>query len=186
MTVKETYRISLWWVLIFFFPGPWGAAAGIVVQNCFSPERKCSDYILKEISRAQKEILVAVYAFTSDDIAWALIKAHQRGVRVLVLLDKAFDKENENSKGSLLERQGLLIRRISGFAAGTVERGVGTMHQKFAVIDRSAILTGSYNWTVAAEKYNHENLLYFRDAGALAEEYRREFFRLWEKRLLGG
>lgn len=56
------------------------------------------------------------------------------------------------------------------------------MHQKFAVIDRKVVLTGSYNWTVSADNYNSENLLLFRDAGPLAEEYRKEFFRLWEKK----
>ena len=54
------------------------------------------------------------------------------------------------------------------------------MHQKFAVIDQNVVLTGSYNWTLSAEKFNHENLLVFRDARPLADEYRREFFRLWE------
>ncbi len=55
------------------------------------------------------------------------------------------------------------------------------MHQKFAVIDRKVVLTGSYNWTASAENFNDENLLLFRDAGPLAEEFRKEFFRLWEK-----
>jgi len=55
------------------------------------------------------------------------------------------------------------------------------MHQKFAVIDSRIVLTGSYNWTASAENYNHENLLLFRDAGPLAEEYRQQFLRLWEK-----
>ena len=51
-----------------------------------------------------------------------------------------------------------------------------------AVLDRSAILTGSYNWTHAADRLNDENLLLFRDAGLLAEEYRRIFVQLWERK----
>jgi phosphatidylserine/phosphatidylglycerophosphate/cardiolipin synthase-like enzyme len=74
------------------------------------------------------------------------------------------------------------LRRQSGVGGGKPEKGAGIMHQKFAVIDRRVVFTGSYNWTVAAERYNHENLLYFRDAGPLADEYRREFLRLWEKK----
>jgi hypothetical protein len=35
---------------------------------------------------------------------------------------------------------------------------------------------------VSAENSNDENLLVFRDAAPLAEEYRKEFFRLWEKK----
>jgi len=56
------------------------------------------------------------------------------------------------------------------------------MHQKFAVIDRSVVLTGSYNWTASADKFNHENLLLFSDAAPLADDYRKEFFLLWDQR----
>jgi phosphatidylserine/phosphatidylglycerophosphate/cardiolipin synthase-like enzyme len=178
----RTERRRLPLVFLFFFlplAPVWG---GMVVQTCFSPEKKCADYITKEIGQAQKEIFVAVYAFTSDDIAQALIKARKRGVTVQVVVDREFDRENEASKGSFLQQQGIALRRQSGIGGGKPEKGAGIMHQKFAVIDRRVVFTGSYNWTLAAEKFNHENLLYFRDAGPLAEEYRREFLRLWEKK----
>ncbi len=156
--------------------------AGMAVQACFSPGGKCSSHIVREIGQARREILVAVYAFTSDEIAWALVKARQRGVKVQVILDQEFDKGNEASKGSFLERQGLPLHRISGLNTGKRERGGGLMHQKFAVIDRSVVLTGSYNWTISADNFNDENLVLFSDAGALAEEYRKEFFRLWGRK----
>lgn len=154
----------------------------MVVQACFSPLGRCSNHILREIEQAKKEILVAVYAFTNEELAWALIQARRRGVKVQVVLDREFDAENKNSKGSLLTQEGLSVKRISGLNKGKAREGGGLMHQKFAVIDRRAVLTGSYNWTLAAEQLNDENLLLFRDAGPLAEEYRKEFFRLWEKR----
>jgi mitochondrial cardiolipin hydrolase len=155
------------------------ASAGMAVQACFSPYGKCSGQIIREITRAEKEILVAVYAFTNDEIAWALVKASQRGVKVQVVVDQEFDATNDGSKKKFLEQQRIPIRRLSGLDKGN---GAGLMHQKFAVIDRRVVLTGSYNWTVAAENSNDENLLLFRDAGPLAEEYRKEFFRLWEKK----
>jgi phosphatidylserine/phosphatidylglycerophosphate/cardiolipin synthase-like enzyme len=163
----------------FFLSGVW---AGMAVQVCFSPLGKCSAHIVREIGQAKREVLVAVYAFTNDELAWALVKAGQRGVKVQVVLDQEFDTGNESSKGSLLRQQGLSVRSISGFQRGKPAGGTGLMHQKFAVIDRRVVLTGSYNWTVSAENFNDENLLLFRDAAPLAEEYRKEFFRLWEKR----
>ncbi|MFQ5850936.1 MAG: phospholipase D family protein [Candidatus Binatia bacterium] len=153
--------------------------AGMVVQACFSPKGRCSNHIIRELDRAQREVLVAVYAFTSDELAWALVKVNRRGIKVRVVLDQEFDEGNEFSKGAFLEQQGLLIRRVSGLSKRDQESGL--MHQKFAVIDRRIVLTGSYNWTSAAENFNDENLLLFRDAGPLAEEYRKEFFRLWER-----
>ncbi len=151
----------------------------MAVQACFSPYGKCASQILREIGRAEKEILVAVYAFTNDEIAWALVKAGQRGVKVQVVVDQEFDAANSVSKKSFLEQQRVAVRRVTGLNKGN---GAGLMHQKFAVIDRRVVLTGSYNWTVSAENANDENLLVFRDAGPLAEEYRKEFFRLWEKK----
>jgi phosphatidylserine/phosphatidylglycerophosphate/cardiolipin synthase-like enzyme len=151
----------------------------MAVQACFSPYGKCASQILREIGRAEKEILVAVYAFTNDEIAWALVKAGQRGVKVQVVVDQEFDATNSVSKKSFLEQQRVAVRRVAGLDKGN---GAGLMHQKFAVIDRRVVLTGSYNWTVSAENANDENLLVFRDAGPLAEEYRKEFFRLWEKK----
>jgi phosphatidylserine/phosphatidylglycerophosphate/cardiolipin synthase-like enzyme len=170
--------------LVFFFNFSFllfasAVAAGMAVQACFSPYGKCSSHIVREIGQAQKEILVAVYAFTNEEIAWALVKASQRGVKVQVVLDQDFDATNDGSKKSFLEKQRIPIRRISGLDKGS---GAGLMHQKFAVIDRKVLLTGSYNWTVSAENSNDENLLVFRDAAPLAEEYRKEFFRLWEKK----
>lgn len=153
----------------------------MAVQACFSPLGKCSSHIIREIGQAQREILVAVYAFTSDELAGALVKARQRGVKVQVVLDQEFDATNENSMGSFLEHHGLPVRRLSGLNKGG-ERGTGLMHEKFAIIDRKVVLTGSYNWTASADSFNDENLLLFLDAGPLAEEYRKEFFRLWGKK----
>lgn len=173
-------RILLLTFYFFLFTSPgWG---GMAVQTCFSPLGKCSSHIVRELSQAQKEILVAIYAFTSDDLAWALVKARQRGVKVQVVLDQEFDATNESSKGLFLEQQGIPVRRISGLNRANPERGPGLMHQKFAVIDHRVVLAGSYNWTVSADKVNDENLLIFRGAGPLADDYRKEFFRLWEKK----
>src|SRR6266487_429694 len=123
---------SVWFFCAALFVN--AVAADMVVQACFSPQGKCAAHILREIGSAKKELLVAVYAFTSDDLASALVQAKKRGVAVQV------------------------------------------------VIDRKIIFAGSYNWTYSAESSNDENLLLFRDAGPLAEEYRKAFLRLWERK----
>lgn len=158
------------------------AAAEMVVQACFSPAGKCSSVIVREIQQAKKELLVAVYAFTSDELAAALVQAKKRGLSVQVVIDRDFDAGNERSKGRFLEAQKVPLRRIAAIKSPAAEKERGLMHQKFAVLDRSAVLTGSYNWTHAADRLNDENLLFFRDAGPLAEEYRRIFWQLWERK----
>jgi len=168
--------------ILSIVPLPSTAGAEMVVQACFSPQGKCSAHLLREIGSAKQELLVAVYAFTSDDLATALVLAKKRGVAVQVVVDREFDRANENSKGKLLEAQKIPVRRIAGAAAKIPEKDAGLMHQKFAVIDRRVVFTGSYNWTHSAENRNDENLLMFRDAHPLAEEYRKTFFWLWERK----
>ena len=158
------------------------ARAEMVVQACFSPRGKCATYILREIEQAKKEMLVAVYAFTSDPLARALIRAKNRGVSVRVILDREFDSGNDRSQSRFLERERIPVRRLAGAKASPVDKERGLMHQKFAVIDRQTVFTGSYNWTHAAESLNDENLLLFRDAAPLAEEYRATFFLLWGRK----
>ena len=43
-------------------------------------------------------------------------------------------------------------------------------HNKITVIDGEVVITGSFNFTKAAEEHNAENLLVIRDQG-LAEKY---------------
>lgn len=170
------------WAFVSLGPLQFMAAAEMVVQACFSPQGKCSAHILREIDAAKKELLVAVYAFTSDDLAAALVQARKRGVAVQVVIDREFDRANENSRGKLLETQKIPVRRLSGMITKTAEKDAGLMHQKFAVIDRRIVFTGSYNWTHSAENRNDENLLIFHDAHPLAEEYRKTFIQLWERK----
>ena len=106
----------------------------------------------------------------------------KRGLAVQVVIDREFDAGNGRSKGKFLEAQNIAVRRIAAIKSTAAEKEAGLMHQKFAILDRSAVLTGSYNWTRAADRLNDENLLFFRDAGPLAEEYRRVFSQLWERK----
>jgi phosphatidylserine/phosphatidylglycerophosphate/cardiolipin synthase-like enzyme len=167
---------------VIFFALITPASADMAVQACFSPQGKCATHIVREIENAKRELLVAVYAFTSDDLASALVQAKKRGLMVQVIIDREFDSRNDNSKGKFLEVQRIPVRRLSGSKPPNSAREIGLMHQKFAVIDRRIVFTGSYNWTRSADSFNDENLLVFRDAGPLAEEYRRIFLGLWERK----
>jgi len=153
--------------------------AEMFVQACFSPAGECSVHILNAVDGAQQEILVAMYAFTSMPLAQALVRARERGVAVRVILDPRFDAKSGNSVSGFLGAAGIPIAQVAGRARGNQRAGL--MHQKFVVVDRAMLASGSYNWTHAADNFNHENLLIFRSAGPLAEEFRREFLRLWDE-----
>jgi phosphatidylserine/phosphatidylglycerophosphate/cardiolipin synthase-like enzyme len=103
---------------------------------------------------------VQAYSFTSAPIAKALVDAHRRGVKVTVILDKSQRTERCSEADFLLHAD------IPTF----IDAKHAIAHNKIMVIDGKTILTGSFNFTKAAEMNNAENLLVIQDA-ALAAKY---------------
>ena len=122
------------------------------VQVYFSPRGGCTEAVVSTINQAETEILVQAYSFTSAPIAKALIDAHKRGVHVQIILDRSQRKERYSS------------------ADFTAHAGIPTYidaahsiaHNKVMIIDKGVVITGSFNFTKAAEGNNAENLLVLR------------------------
>mmetsp|Transcript_1036 Transcript_1036/g.2576 ORF Transcript_1036/g.2576 Transcript_1036/m.2576 type:complete len:189 (+) Transcript_1036:3076-3642(+) len=137
-----------------------------VLQVCFSPQGNCTKLIRETIAKAQKTILVQAYFFTSRPIAEALIKAHYKGVKVHVLVDKSQVKHSATQVRHMVQ-QGIEV---------SVDNVLGIAHSKVMIIDDHYVLTGSFNWTQAAEIRNAENLLLIRDTTTNAV-YKKEWYR---------
>jgi phosphatidylserine/phosphatidylglycerophosphate/cardiolipin synthase-like enzyme len=139
-----------------------------LIQVSFSRVDDTSSLIRTWIGRANSTIDVAVYSFTQDSLADALVSARNRGVAVRVLMDSETISDS-GSEYYRLQRLGIAIKTDSS---------TGLMHDKFFVIDGKVIGTGSYNWTGSAEDNNAENLLIVRSA-TLVVRYLNEFNALW-------
>lgn len=136
------------------------------VQVFFSPRGGCTEAIIKEINQAKTEILVQAYSFTSSPIAKALIDAHKRGIRVIVVLDKS-QRSQKYSSADFTAHAG-----IPTF----IDAGHAIAHNKVMVIDKAVVITGSFNFTKAAEEKNAENLLIIR-----SKELAQKYIESWEK-----
>jgi phosphatidylserine/phosphatidylglycerophosphate/cardiolipin synthase-like enzyme len=119
-------------------------------------------------NRARHSVDVCVFTITDDRIASAMLAAHQRGVALRVISDD----EKAHDTGSDIRE----LRR-AGIALHT-DRDPNHMHHKFAVFDRTTLLTGSYNWTRGAAEHNFENFIITGEPGLVAA-FHREFERLW-------
>jgi phosphatidylserine/phosphatidylglycerophosphate/cardiolipin synthase-like enzyme len=124
----------------------------------FSPKGNAIENLLDRINDAQNTILVQAYSFTSDEIAGALIDAHKYGKNVEVILDKS---QRGKRVGFLLKSSGINVRYDYSHAIA---------HNKIMIIDNRTVITGSYNFTKAAEERNAENLLII-DSKELAKPY---------------
>ena len=136
----------------------------------FSPEGDIAEEIIKQINNAQEYIDIAIYSFTYEPIAGAIIRAQRRGVRIRILMDKG------QSKGKCSKYKFLLDNDI----AVIQDRRSGYMHNKIAIIDGRILFTGSYNWSKSAEEKNEENLLEFLDEEEIIKVYQQRLDYLWE------
>ena len=59
------------------------------------------------------------------------------------------------------------------------------LHHKFAIVDRRTVITGSHNWSNAANYRNDETLLIIKDNPTVAAHFDREFDRLYERTIVG-
>lgn len=89
------------------------------------------------------------YSLTRAPIAKALVDARKRGVRVQVILDKSQRREKYT------EADFLLHAGVPTF----IDDRHAIAHNKIMIVDGATIVTGSFNFTKAAEEGNAENLL---------------------------
>ena len=136
------------------------------IEAYFTPGTECEDRIIAELGRATT-IDIAVYSITNPKMANAIIAAHRRGARVRIITDRTM-AGHKSSMIDELVAAGIPVR---------VNRRHKIEHNKFAVFDNRRMVTGSYNWTTAATKYNSENCLFL---DIFVQEYFHRFESLWD------
>jgi phosphatidylserine/phosphatidylglycerophosphate/cardiolipin synthase-like enzyme len=145
-------------------------APAATVSVGFSPGN-AESLVVQTIDNARQSVLVAAYSFTSRPIATALIAAKNRGVIVMVVVDKSQQTARYTS-AAYLSNQGVPVRTDSHYAI---------MHNKFMVVDSRTVETGSFNFTRAATFENAENVVVLGDDPAVAAVYGNEWRRLWNE-----
>jgi len=128
--------------------------------------------LVEAIDNARMSVDVAAYSITLNSVRYALIRAHQRGVPVRVVM------ESNNMDGS--DVQALIEAGIHIVG----DKRDGLMHDKFIVIDRSEVWMGSMNFTNSGTYEDNNNMLRIRSV-KIAENYEIEFNEMFEDDLFG-
>jgi phosphatidylserine/phosphatidylglycerophosphate/cardiolipin synthase-like enzyme len=151
-------------------------AAQATFEALFTPGDVIDAELAGLIDGAEHEVLVNAFSFTNRKIARALAAAQARGARVEIVADRAQTLEPAGSAVRDLARRGVPVWLDGNFAAA---------HNKVMIIDaatpRATVVTGSYNYTTAAQTRNAENVLIVRHDSALAQQYRANFLRLRDR-----
>lgn len=129
-----------------------------IERVCFPPG--CENLIIHQIDSAKSEIRIQAYSFTSAPIAEALLAAHKRGVTIQIILDKS-QRTDKYSSYTFFKNTGVPV---------FIDSAHSIAHNKIIIIDREIVITGSFNFTKAAETKNAENLLIIKSS-ELAQKY---------------
>lgn len=148
------------------------SAAPATLTPYFSPHGACRAELEVQIDSARRSLDIAIYDFTVREIATHLLSAMRRGVRVRLLMD-SIESTSSYSQWYYLHSQFVNVRR------NTRQHMSGIMHDKYLIRDTCTVITGSYNWSGAAESSNAENELVI-NSHALALQYESDFDAEWQ------
>jgi len=156
--------------------GPQGPASQPVVRTraaasqdgiyvYFTPGNKATSAIVEQVHQARNLLHIQAYMFTSPPIAEAVVAAHKRGVQIIAVLDPSQQSDLYHA-ATFLYNAGIPVY---------IDRQHKLAHNKIMLIDGRVIITGSFNFTKAAEQSNAENLLILVDKAEAYAAYERNF-----------
>jgi phosphatidylserine/phosphatidylglycerophosphate/cardiolipin synthase-like enzyme len=145
---------------------------GRTVEAYFSPSDNTTDEIEASLYSANNDLEFCLLSFTRNELGTAIRNQHQNGILEHGMMENINDN---GSEFSYLSSQGVnIVADIQPTA----------LHHKYAIVDAGApnsdpqVVTGSHNWTTAAETRNDENTLIIHDA-TIANLFLQEFALRW-------
>jgi competence ComEA-like helix-hairpin-helix protein len=153
-----------------------------------------NNLIITTLDRANKNINLALFVFSDQNIANKLERKQQQQVKISALVDREFAFRDYSE---VMDMLGVALSNNCQYEVNNrpwqnIAQNVGTvglplgdkLHHKFAVVDNKTVITGSHNWSDAADRLNDETLLVI-DSPELATHFDREFNNLYNKATIG-
>jgi hypothetical protein len=132
--------------------------------------------LLCELDKAKESILIAVCWFTDRELYDKLSEKLSCGIKISLIIHNDYI----NNRKTGLPFQNLIDKGCNFYFSEGINQ---MMHNKFCIIDKDVLISGSFNWTYHAE-YNFENILIVKNQpeiiSAFSEEFKR-FAKLFDK-----
>lgn len=171
------------------------------VQIQFSPtsttgpwSRSSNGLIGRVLSPAQTSVDLALFVFSDQNLVDQLAVVHQQGTPIRALIHPEFAYRPYSEA---LDMWGIALAENCQTEVGNRPwqpplETVGVprlppgdmLHHKFGIVDRQTVITGSHNWTAAANTGNDETVLVVTNQ-TVAAHFQREFDRLYADAILG-
>jgi mitochondrial cardiolipin hydrolase len=124
---------------------------------------------LSILRSAKSTVDVCVFTITSSTIATALRDVIMDGVTVRMI-----------TENSTIDQKCSEIHKLAHAGVATkIDTSEYLLHHKFVVIDKTLVMSGSFNYTHAAANGNHENVIISPDS-ALVSQYHKQFQLMWD------
>ena len=134
--------------------------------------------IIAFIDGARDELFVSIQELDHAPIAQAFIRARRRGVHVRMIMEQDYLRERKvpaaDSLGAQAINRDILMEILQVGVDAKADYNPNIFHQKFVVRDRSAVLTGSTNFTTTGVTKNLNHVVIIDDV-TVAKEYSAEF-----------
>ena len=148
---------------------------GDVMEVYFSPSDNTTNKLIDAFQTANDELNFALLVFTQNDLGWALENLHNNSVTVQGIIEQV---NTTGSEYQYLTDAGIDVRSHTGVQH--------IMHHKYAIIDQALassdplVITGSHNWSAAAENSNDENTVFYYNQN-IANQYYQEFIERYNE-----
>lgn len=203
-----TQEFNLMWEKspLFGLKKPFRRAQTVQVGNTtidvqFSPtsptfpwSQSTNGLIAKTLTTSSQSVNLALFVFSDQNIANTLEQQSLHNVQIRAVIDPDFIYRPYSEA---LDMMGVSLSNKCKYEANNHpwQKAITTvgvpkllkgdlLHHKFAVIDNSAVITGSHNWSEAANSSNDEALLVIHSP-TVAAHYQQEFERLYADAQLG-
>ena len=140
-----------------------------VFEVHFFPNPTEEAYLINLISKTKTSLDLAMFTINNVHISEEIKNLYNRGINLRILTDSECIKMPSSNVYTLASL---------GIKVKIDDSSRYHMHHKFCVIDKSVVVTGSFNWTDQAVNHNQENLLFIENK-ELAFKYSNEFEKLW-------
>jgi phosphatidylserine/phosphatidylglycerophosphate/cardiolipin synthase-like enzyme len=147
------------------------------VYPLFAPDHNPELIIVNGILKTHQAVHLAIFTFAgSTTIDDALLRIREQGVPILGVLDRTQAAHDYSPHPKLLEAGAALRRHRVPVVPGFSRRG--RLHHKSMVLERRVVITGSFNYTDDANRFNDENVFFIHSAD-IAEYFIGEIERIY-------
>ncbi|PZU97408.1 MAG: competence protein ComE [Pseudanabaena sp.] len=173
---------------------------GAQIRIKFSPdsrtiarEQTSNGLIATAISGAKESIDLALFVYSDEYISTILEERQRNKVQIRGLVEPQFayrDYSATLDMWGLRSTQDCKSNKSSAWKQPINTVGIpnlvsgDTLHHKFAILDRNTVITGSHNWSEAANHTNDEVLVVIQNE-IVASHYQREYERLYKGATFG-